>query len=65
MYPEVRLVTLTGTGGIGKTHLALALGNELKEVLADGASFVSLEPIADPKSVIPTIAQRPGCLDSG
>ncbi|MBV9713005.1 MAG: protein kinase, partial [Ktedonobacteraceae bacterium] len=40
MYPEVRLVTLTGTGGIGKTHLALALGNELKEVLADGASFV-------------------------
>ncbi len=60
MYPEIRLVTLTGTGGIGKTHLALALGNQLMEEFADGACFVSLEALSDPRSVCAAIAQALG-----
>jgi len=65
MYPEVRIVTLTGTGGIGKTHLALALGNELKEEFADGICFVSLEALTDPRSVCATIAHALGLREVG
>ena len=65
MYPDVRLVTLTGTGGIGKTHLALELGNELKEEFAHGVCFVSLDSITDPKLVIPSIAHALGLQEGG
>ena len=41
LQSEARLVTLTGTGGIGKTHLALSLGNEVREAFAQGVCFVS------------------------
>src|SRR5437867_4664071 len=55
--PEVRLVTLTGAGGTGKTRLALQTGAELLEEFASGVFFVSLAPIRDPSVVIPTVAQ--------
>src|SRR5260370_12558789 len=55
--PEVRLVTFTGTGGVGKTRLALQVATDLLDDFADGISFVSLAPIIDPDLVIPTIAQ--------
>src|SRR5437868_8863453 len=54
---SVRLVTLTGTGGTGKTRLALQVGAELLEKFASGVFFVSLAPIRDPVLVIPTIAR--------
>ena len=46
LQSEVRLVTLTGTGGIGKTHRALSLGNEVREAFAQGAVFRLLSTIS-------------------
>jgi predicted ATPase/DNA-binding CsgD family transcriptional regulator len=60
LHPAVRLVTLTGVGGIGKTHLALSVGNEVKKAFAQGGCFVSLSTIYDSELVIPAIAQALG-----
>jgi predicted ATPase/DNA-binding CsgD family transcriptional regulator len=57
---EVRLVTLTGTGGVGKTRLGLQVATDLLDNFADGVHFISLAPISDPDLVMPTIA---GTLD--
>jgi len=57
---EVRLLTLTGTGGVGKTRLALQVANALVEDFADGVSSVPLAPIRDADLVLPTIAQALG-----
>ena len=55
--PEVRLVTLTGAGGSGKTRLGLQAAAEALEEFPDGVFFVSLAPLADPSLVAPTIAR--------
>src|SRR6266545_7907408 len=54
---DVRLLTLTGAPGIGKTSLALQVATELYNVFADGVYFIALAPIRDPELVISTIAQ--------
>jgi predicted ATPase/class 3 adenylate cyclase len=54
---SVRLLTLTGTGGTGKTRLALQVGAELLDDFASGVFFVPLAPISDPRLVIPAVAQ--------
>ncbi|MCW1968868.1 MAG: helix-turn-helix domain-containing protein [Anaerolineae bacterium] len=47
LLERARLVTLTGTGGVGKTRLALHLAVSLHPQFADGVSFVELAPVQD------------------
>jgi predicted ATPase/tetratricopeptide (TPR) repeat protein/DNA-binding XRE family transcriptional regulator len=54
--PQVRLVTLTGPGGSGKTRLALRAAANLLDEFTDGVFFVSLAALADPKVVPSAIA---------
>src|SRR6266511_5975396 len=61
---DVRLVTLTGTGGTGKTRLAAQAAAELLDDFADGVFFVGLAGLADPDLVVPTIAQTLGVRGS-
>jgi predicted ATPase/uncharacterized protein HemY len=55
--PEIRLLTLTGAPGTGKTRLALELGRLLLEESRGQVFLVDLSSIADPVLVLPTIAQ--------
>jgi predicted ATPase/DNA-binding XRE family transcriptional regulator len=60
----VRLVTLTGAGGVGKTRLALQIAAELLDASASEVWFVNLAPISDPRLVVSTIAQTLGVAES-
>lgn len=63
--PEVRLVTVIGTGGVGKTRLALQIAKDLFDDFVDGIFFISLAPISDPTLVLPAIAQTLGIKEVG
>jgi hypothetical protein len=63
--PEVRMLTLTGPGGSGKTRVALAAAEELAGEFRDGAHFVDLAPLAQPELVLAAIGQAVGVAEVG
>jgi predicted ATPase len=63
--PEVRLLTLTGAGGTGKTRLGLQAAAELTDEFEDGVFFVSLAAIRDPQLVVGAVAGTLGVKEAG
>jgi predicted ATPase/class 3 adenylate cyclase len=63
--PTARLVTLTGTGGTGKTRLALEAAARCGPGFADGVVFVDLAAVSDPALLLPAVAEAIGLRASG
>ena len=61
---DVRMVTLTGPGGIGKTRLALRAAVRVSSAFDEGAAFVPLASLTDDRLVVGSIASAVGLRDS-
>ena len=61
---DVRLVSLVGAGGSGKSRLALALAGESRTFFANGVAWVELAGLRDAALVLPTVAQALGVGES-
>lgn len=62
---SIRLLTLTGPGGIGKSRLAIAAAGRASDAYPGGVQFVDFSPVHDPALVLNTIAQALGVRDIG
>jgi non-specific serine/threonine protein kinase len=60
----VRLLTLVGAGGVGKTRLAAVVGRELAPTYPDGVWFVELAPLADPELIATAVTRAVGVLET-
>ena len=62
---DVRLVTLSGPGGMGKSRLAIEIASRLQSEFSGGVVFARLASVADPELVLPTIATAAGVQSEG
>jgi predicted ATPase/DNA-binding SARP family transcriptional activator/class 3 adenylate cyclase len=62
---DVRLLTLTGIGGSGKTRLARRIADEVKAQFAAGVYYVDLGAVSEDHHVIPSVAQELGVREVG
>jgi predicted ATPase/transcriptional regulator with XRE-family HTH domain len=65
LYPAVRLLTLVGPPGVGKTRLSLQVATDLQAAFADGVAVVTLAPTRTPEMVATAIAQALGVKEIG
>jgi len=64
LSPNIRIVTLIGPPGIGKTRLSLAAAHKALSDIPDGAFFVALAPLEDSSLIAPTIVQTLGLAET-
>ena len=65
LEPPVRMVTLTGVGGSGKTRLAIEAARAMTADFPGGVVFVPLAGVQEAELVLPTVAGAAGCVEAG